>query len=193
MKNRIGIFGGTFNPVHKGHVAVALDFIKEISLDILYVIPNNIPPMKESHGVSGEDRLRMLKIAFEGIEGTIVSDIELKREGMSYTCDTVKAIKAFHPTDELFLLTGDDWIDRFFQWKNYEYILENASLVVAHREKSDITDSVDSLRKSSPNQVLILENDKIEVSSTDFRSSLDANLLPDGVYEYIKERGLYRK
>ena len=193
MKNRIGIFGGTFNPVHKGHVAVALDFIKELSLDILYVIPNNIPPMKESHGVSGEDRLRMLKIAFEGIEGTIVSDIELKREGMSYTCDTVKAIKALHPTDELFLLTGDDWIDRFFQWKNYEYILENASLVVAHREKSDITDSVDSLRKSSPNQVLILENDKIEVSSTEFRSSLDANLLPDGVYEYIKERGLYRK
>ena len=191
MTNKIGIFGGTFNPVHKGHLAVALDFIKEFSLDLLYVIPNNIPPMKESHGVSGEDRLKMLELAFCGVKEVVVSDIELEREGMSYTCDTVAELLRLHPLCELYLLTGDDWIDRFFLWKRSDYILDNVNLVIAHREKTDISASLERLKQASKNSVYILENNKIEISSTDFRSSRNRDLLPDRVYEYIEERGLY--
>ncbi|MBQ1205613.1 MAG: adenylyltransferase/cytidyltransferase family protein, partial [Clostridia bacterium] len=88
-KNRIGIFGGTFNPVHKGHVAIAEKFITSFSLDILYIIPNRISPLKDVRAVSGEDRTEMLKIAFSGNNKVRISDIELKREGTSYTCDTV--------------------------------------------------------------------------------------------------------
>ena len=189
--NKIGIFGGTFNPVHKGHVAVAESFIENLSLDLLYVIPNNIPPMKESHGVSGEDRFNMLKIAFSGNNNVAVSDIELKREGMSYTRDTVAAIKEMHPNSELYLLTGDDWIDSFDKWKDYRYILDNAQLVVAYREHSDITKSLDRLEALSGKRPKLLENKRIELASSEFRAQPNSEALPDGVFEYIKEKGLY--
>ncbi|MBQ4317437.1 MAG: nicotinate-nucleotide adenylyltransferase [Clostridia bacterium] len=192
-KNKIGIFGGTFNPVHRAHVEIANEFISKFSLDLLYVIPNNIPPMKESHGVSGEERFKMLEIAFSGNDKVKISDIELTRTGMSYTCDTVAEIKKIHPESELFLLFGDDWIDRFDKWKNYQYILDNANLVVAYRGDIDIKPSIDRLQKLSDKKILLLENNKILLSSTELRNGLKKDRLPDGVYEYITKRGLYRK
>ncbi len=189
--NKVGIFGGTFNPVHKAHVAVAEAFTHRFSLDLLYVIPNNIPPMKESHGVSGEDRFNMLKIAFSGNNKITVSDIELKREGMSYTRDTVAAIKELHPESELYLLTGDDWINDFDKWKDYRYILDNATLVVAYRGYNNITKALDRLEALSGKRPMLLENKRIELASSSFRAQPKAELLPDGVFEYIKEKGLY--
>ena len=192
MKNKIGIFGGTFNPVHRAH-EIAKDFIAKFDLDLLYVIPNNIPPMKESHGVSGEERFSMLKIAFSGNDKVKVSDIELARTGMSYTCDTIAEIKKIHPESELFLLFGDDWIDRFERWKNYKYILDNATLVVAHRFVDDIDTEIEKLQKLSDKKVFLLNNQKIQLSSTELRGEIKKDQLPDGVYEYIKKRELYRK
>lgn len=191
--NKVGIFGGTFNPVHKAHVAVALKFIEKIGLDLLYIIPNNIPPMKESHGVSGRDRLEMLNIAFSGYDKIKVSDIELMREGMSYTRDTVAVLKETHPQSELYLLTGDDWIEAFDKWKDYRFILDNATLVVAYREKKNITDAVNRLNSLSGKQIILLGNERTPLSSTELRESLREELLPEGVYEYIQKRGLYRK
>ncbi len=192
-KNKIGIFGGTFNPIHKAHVAIALEFIEKFGLDLLYVIPNNIPPLKNSHGVSGRDRIKMLEIAFADEKRAIISDTELKRGGMSYTSDTVDEIKALHPNDELFLLLGDDWIDRFDMWKDYKKILEKTTLVVAYRAKRDISEPLERLYRLSGKRALLLNNEKEELSSTDFRNCRDKNLLPKGVFEYIEERGLYRK
>lgn len=192
-KNRIGIFGGTFNPVHKGHVAVAEKFIENFSLDLLYIIPNRIPPLKDANTVSGEDRTEMLKIAFSGNNKVEISDIELKREGMSYTCDTVAELKAIHPESELFLMTGDDWIDSFDKWKNYKYLLENVNLVIAYRGEKDITASLDKLEAISGKRPNLLGNKRIVLSSSQFRSEPKAELLPEGVYEYIKKRGLYGK
>jgi len=91
--NKIGIFGGSFNPVHKGHILVAEKFIKELGLDLLYIIPNHISPFKDLENVSGEDRIEMLKIAFSGNSKIAIGDMELKRGGRSYTCDTVEEIK----------------------------------------------------------------------------------------------------
>jgi len=192
-KNKIGIFGGTFNPIHKAHFELAIEFIESFSLDKLYVIPNNIPPLKNSHGVSGGDRLKMLEIAFKNQPKVVISDIELARGGMSYTCDTVEEIKAAHPNDELFLLLGDDWIDRFDKWKNYKSILENATLVIAYRGVRDITEHSERLYRKTGKKPLLLNNEKLRYSSTDFRETMDGALLPEGVYEYIEERGLYRK
>ncbi len=190
--NKVGIFGGTFNPVHKAHVEIAEEFLKKFELDLLYIIPNNIPPLKQSHGVSGEDRVNMLKIAFSKQEKILVSEIELKREGMSYTCDTIDEIKTIHPQSELYFLMGDDWIDNFDRWKNYKYILDNVNLVVAYRGDRDITDAVKRLEDDSDKKrVFLLGNERILLSSSGFRENPEENDLPDGVFEYIKKRGIY--
>ncbi len=191
--NKIGIFGGTFNPVHKAHLAVAECFIENFGLDILYVIPNSIPPLKNKGNVSGEDRIEMLKIAFSGNEKIIISDMELKREGVSYTRDTIASLREMHPGDKLFLLTGDDWIDSFDKWKDYNFILDNATLVVATRSGEDITASLDRLEQLSGHRPQLLGNSKIPLSSTEFRNEPDGAFLPEGVYEYIQKRGLYLK
>lgn len=188
---RIGIFGGTFNPVHKAHVEIANEFLNKFSLDLLYIIPNNIPPLKESHGVSGEDRLNMLKIAFSGNDKVKVSDIELNRVGTSYTCDTIAEIKEMHKEGELFFLMGDDWIDNFDKWKNFRYILDNVNLVIAYRGEKDIGDSVERLEKLGALGVFLLGNERIKLSSSNFRNKPEKESLPLGVFEYIEKRGLY--
>ncbi len=193
VNKKIGIFGGTFNPVHKAHLAVAECFIENFGLDILYVIPNRIPPLKNMGNVSGEDRIEMLKIAFSGNQRVVISDMELKREGVSYTRDTISALREIHPNDKLFLLTGDDWIDSFDKWKDYNYILENATLVVATRSGEDITASLNRLESLSGHRPMLLGNGRIPLSSTEFRNNPEESLLPQGVYEYIKKRGLYLK
>lgn len=189
--NKIGIFGGTFNPVHKAHVAIAEEFIEKLSLDTLYVIPNNIPPMKHMESVSGEDRIRMLEIAFSGNNKVIVSDMELNRPGTSYTRDTIAELRRAHPKDELFLLTGDDWIESFHKWKDYRFILDNASLVVANRSGKDITEAAKRLEELSGKPPILLGNEITELSSTQFRQQHNKEALPEGVYEYIKKRGFY--
>ncbi len=191
VNKKIGIFGGTFNPVHKAHLAVAECFIENFGLDILYVIPNSIPPLKNMGNVSGEDRIEMLKIAFKGNNKIKISDMELKRQGVSYTRDTVAELRRIHPNDNLFLLTGDDWIDSFDKWKDYNFILENATLVVATRSGEDITASLDRLESLSGFRPMLLGNSKIPLSSTEFRNDPKGSLLPEGVFEYIKKRGLY--
>lgn len=190
-KNKIGIFGGTFDPIHKAHVAIANEFLNRFELDMLYVIPNKISPLKNSQSAYPEHRKEMLEIAFSGNERVVISDIELKREGVSFTCDTVAGLKEAHPESELFLLIGDDWIGRFDRWRNYRFIIENARLVVASRSGSDITADLDRLEELTGIRPIELGNGNIIASSSDFRDNRNKELLPNGVYEYIKERGLY--
>ena len=133
----------------------------------------------------------MLKIAFSHNEKVVISDIELKREGTSYTRDTVAELKAMHPDSELYLLPGDDWIDSFDKWKDYKFILENARLVVAVRSGNDIRASLDRLEGLTGIRPLTLQNEKIELSSSQFRADPKKEFLPNGVFEYITERGLY--
>ena len=190
-RNRIGIFGGSFNPVHKGHIIIADRFIKDFDLDLLYVIPNHISPFKKELEVSGEDRAEMLKIAFEGNQKIVIGNMELKRGGTSYTCDTVADIKMLHEKSDLFLLIGDDHAESFVRWKNFRFILENATLVVAARGDKDVGDALKNIEKTVGVKAELLENQPFECSSSDFRARPDENSLPDGVYEYIKKRGLY--
>ena len=190
-KTKIGIFGGSFDPVHKGHVAIAEAFINELSLDMLYIIPNRVSPMKNMGNVSSEDRYNMLEIAFSEIEKATVSDMELKRDGVSYTRDTVKELRSLHPESELYFLTGDDWIGSIHKWKDADYILKNVILVVARRSGKDITEAVENIYSLSGKRPMVLDNEIVNTSSTEFRLSLSKDALPQKVYEYIRERGLY--
>ncbi|MBE6692370.1 MAG: nicotinate (nicotinamide) nucleotide adenylyltransferase [Ruminococcaceae bacterium] len=189
--NKIGIFGGSFNPVHKGHILVAEKFIKELGLDLLYIIPNHISPFKDLENVSGEDRIEMLKIAFSGNSKIAIGDMELKRGGRSYTCDTVEEIKKLHPHSQLFLLIGDDLAEGFTRWKNAKFILENVNLVIATRNCENLLPLAENIKGFAQTSVDFLHNEAFECSSSSFRRNPDHSSLPQGVYEYIKKRGLY--
>ena len=188
---KIGIFGGTFNPVHNGHVATAKFFIERAGIDLLYVIPTNISPLKDPAAASAQDRFEMLKLAFEGISKVAVSDIELKREGTSYTFETIGELRKMHPKSRLYYLIGDDWLVGFDTWRNYEYILANARIVVANRSGRDLSEELRAFRKLTGKRPLVLDNPVVIASSTGFRAAPDASLVPEKVFEYIKERNLY--
>ena len=118
---RIGIYGGTFAPVHKGHVAAAEAFFRQMELDLLYVIPAGIPPHKQ---IDASDdpihRLRMCELAFDGMKNVIVSDMEIRREGKSFTVDTLRALSA--EDRRLFLLMGTDMMLTLDSWREPDEI-----------------------------------------------------------------------
>lgn len=200
-KEKIGVFGGTFNPPHLGHRHAAEVFVSEAGLDRLLVIPDFLPPHKEySGGVSAKERFAMSKIAFAGIPGAEVSDMELQRGGKSYTSDTLTVLAA--PDRELFFLTGTDMFLTLPTWHEPETIFRLATIACIRREsdphlEEEILRSAKQYRDHYHARTLLLSAPVVEVSSSDLRLGLAARdpavgrLLPDGVYAYIKEKGLY--
>jgi nicotinate-nucleotide adenylyltransferase len=189
---KTGIFGGTFNPVHTGHVHAAKAFINEMELDRLFILPNFIPPLKENACAPAADRLRMLEIAFQDVENIVIDDFELQSGGTSYTYKTVEHYKVLYPNDTLYLLIGDDNLLIFRKWRNFEYILGNCVLCVAMRSQADILTEKALLERDYGAQIHILQYDPTVISSTELRVELLPEYLPDGVFEYIRKKGLYQ-
>ena len=132
---RIGIYGGTFNPPHIGHIQAAVQAVTALKLDKLYLIPDCIAPHKTmpENTPTALQRLQMLNIAVAEYPQILVSDIEMQREGVSYTWETVMQLRKLHPDARLVLLMGTDMFLSFNTWKNPEYILQNAALGVFYR------------------------------------------------------------
>lgn len=197
---RIGIYGGTFNPPHLGHVAAAKHALKVLKLDKLLVIPDRIAPHKcmPEGSPAPEQRLRMLRAALDGAEKIEVSDLELHREGPSYTYETVAQVRRLYPQAEIVLLMGTDMFLCFWQWKNPELILKEASLAVFYRgekgEKQAIGEEKARM-EAAGHHVTLVENPVIDISSTTLRRMLVFRcadpFLPAGVGDYIREKGLY--
>ena len=198
MMRRIGIFGGTFNPPHKGHIAAAEAFLKAAELDELIIMPAFIPPHKDyDTSVSCEKRLKMCELAFGGIPKTKVSDIEISRGGKSYTYLTLQELSS--PEYELYFLCGTDMILTMGNWKNPEIIFSLAKICYIRRENDqDTANLIERKCKEYLDQygssVLPIEADVIEVSSSEIRSNLQSmsHYLSDEVVEYISEAGLYK-
>lgn len=132
---RIGLYGGTFSPVHVGHIMSALSFKKRFCLDKLIIMPAAIPPHKEiKDGVAKEHRLNMCRLAFEGQSGVTVSELEMNRTGKSYTFDTLTELRSQYENAELFMLCGTDMILTFDEWYRYEDIFRLVTLVCVRRE-----------------------------------------------------------
>ena len=196
---RIGIYGGTYNPPHIGHLKAAEYAIDALKLDRLLLIPTGVSPHKEmAAGASTADRLAMLELSAKGIEKAEVSDIEIRREGRSYTVDTLRAIQAEHPDSELFLLMGTDMFLSFMTWREPETIMQLAALAVFCRgekgERVKIEAQKAALEALGATAALV-ENPVTAISSTDLRRMLifgcaDPFLMP-GVGEYIRDHGLY--
>lgn len=197
---RIGIFGGTFNPPHIGHIQAAEQAVKALGLDRLILIPDGVAPHKTlpENSPTAWQRLDMLRLAAEGKEKIEVSDLELCREGISYTVDTVAALRKDHPEDELILLMGTDMFLCFEQWRNWQEILSNVSLGVFyrgdHQEESTIGQQKEKLDALGA-KVYLVENDVLAISSTQLRRLLAfhsaGEFLPQGVEDYIFRNGLY--
>lgn len=197
---RIGIFGGTFNPVHIGHIQAAKQALTALHLDRVLLIPDHIAPHKElpTGSPTPQQRLDMLRIAVQDCPGLEISDIELRREGVSYTYLTIQELKRMYPHDQLVLLMGTDMFTSFDSWRNPEEILKNASLGVFCRgdkkEKQTIAAQKERMEAMGA-QVELAHNDVIAISSTQMRRLLAfrcaGSFLPEGVLEYIREYRLY--
>jgi nicotinate-nucleotide adenylyltransferase len=189
---RVGIFGGTFDPPHVGHVSVARDVADALRLDRVVWMPAGRPPHKERDGhAPAEDRLAMVRAAIVGEDGFEVDAREVERPGPSYTVDSVRELSAELPAAELFVIVGADQFRAFGGWRDPEGILEHARLVVMNRP-GESEPPVDT----DP-RVLRVPVRQIDVSSTDVRETVCAgadasHMVPDGVLEIIEERGLYR-
>lgn len=194
---RIGIYGGAFNPVHKGHIKLAEEVKTKAHLDKIIIMPSGQSPHKSSQSlVESTHRLEMCRLAFEG-EDYIISDLEIKRQGKSYTVDTVTELKEIYPDDELYLIMGSDMLLSFHRWYRYEDILSSVTICATTRQ-GDI--SLDELKTYSRDvlkkETLIIDFEPFECSSTKVRNELLSgadvkSMLPERVLSYIMEKGLY--
>ena len=197
---RIGIYGGTFNPPHIGHMEAAQQAIKLLHLNKLLLIPDRIAPHKTlpKNSPTPQQRLQMLTVAASDIPQAEVSQLELRREGPSYTYLTVEELKRQYPQAQLVLILGTDMFLCFDSWKNWKWLIQNVIIAVLYRgqkgEQSAIREKRDALCALGA-QVELVENQVTAISSTDLRRMLAfgcaAPFLPDGVLEYIRENRLY--
>ena len=195
---RIGIFGGSFDPVHIGHVQSARQAAKMLRLDKLLMIPAGSPPHKNGCHVSGEHRLNMLRIALDGDPVVDACDLEIIRGGISYTYETVEAVGATYPNAEIFLLMGSDMFLSLQNWKYPERILSMATLAVFCRGHKDEQEKIAERKQeleAQGHKVVIVPNEVVNISSTQMRRLLAFRcadeFLPAGVGDYIRENGLY--
>lgn len=197
---KIGIYGGTFDPPHIGHLNAVKTAREQLEISRLILIPAGIPPHKrlQVSSASGEHRLNMVKLAAEYIGGAEVSDIEIKRTGKSYTSDTVREIKRENPDDEIYLFIGTDMLMIFEEWHEFQEIFQMCHVAVFAREEDDrdiIEKKSAELRSKYDADIDIIYNKAVSISSTELRSLLEARAgteyLTESVYSYILENGLY--
>lgn len=196
---RIGIFGGSFNPVHIGHLIIAEYFVEDLNLDACFFIPNHTSPfkVKDSELISSLHRLEMLNLSIQNNPKFFVDDFEIKKGGISFTFETILHFREEHPNDSLFLLIGADQIANFTQWKNWKIILNNSILVVAHRNISGGMKKIDTnIFAEYPERIIYLKNPAIEIASTEIRNRIKSGksikyLVPETVQSYIESNKLY--
>ncbi|SFP20715.1 nicotinate-nucleotide adenylyltransferase [Pseudomonas borbori] len=211
MPKKIGIFGGTFDPVHIGHLRSALEVAEFMALDELRLIPSARPPHREAPQVSARDRLAMVELAVAGLPPLRVDDRELKRDKPSYSIDTLESLRSeLAAADQLFLIIGWDAFCGLPSWHRWNELLEHCHILVLQRPDAD-SEAPETLRNllaarsiSDPlslegpgGQISFIWQTPLAVSATQIRTLLASGksvrfLLPDAVLSYIHAHGLYR-
>jgi len=187
---KIGILGGTFNPIHLGHLILAEEVREKLGLDKVIFVPTFLPPHKDNSDIAQAiDRLKMIRIAIRANKCFIVSDIEIKRNGRSYTIDTISALKKVYSNDELYFITGSDLLKYLEEWKDLNEIIKMVKFVVATRPGYPL--------EKIPAYISTVAIRAVDISAFEIRSCIRHNtsfryLVPDGVFKYITKRKLYR-
>lgn len=206
----IGILGGTFDPIHLGHLRMALELYEALDLAKVHIMPCFQPVHRKMPIASPEQRLAMVKCAVSGESALYADDREIRRKGPTYTIDTLLEMRAEMPDTPLSLLVGIDAFLGFPSWNRWKEILHHAHLIIAHRPQYQLpqTGIIAELMKERLQQEIayIHENlaggilfrpiTSLEISATDIRKQIAMGrnpryLLPDGVYDYIKQQGTY--
>ncbi|MBR0142248.1 MAG: nicotinate (nicotinamide) nucleotide adenylyltransferase [Ruminococcus sp.] len=196
---KIGIYGGSFNPVHNGHMHLAEAALKEFELDMIFFVPCRISPHRfDGDYVSGKDRLEMLRLACGDNPKFQVSGYELENERTSYSIYTVEYFKKKFPDDELYLLVGSDMLLSFEKWYRFEDILKNVTLAVVSRTDGDRDILLEKAEKLGEyGRITIGKSAPLMVSSTEIRKKIAKNencscYLDKNVVQYIRMGNLYR-
>lgn len=203
--SRIGILGGTFNPIHNGHLYIAAEAYRQLGLDEVWIMPDGIPPHKGMDvDVTRYQRIEMCEAAVSGISYMSVIDRELRTDGRSYSYITLSQIRKEHPSDELYFIIGEDSLDMFPTWVHPELIAQAVILAVAVRheeENRDIKTVCEDLRQRYGAKTALLDTEYMEISSTEIRNMIRYDLpgnreklsymLPKSVASYIEEHRLY--
>lgn len=196
---KTGLFGGSFNPIHNGHINLAVSVKESLGLDRVILIPSGTAPHKSSaEYAAAEDRLEMCRLACSGIDGLEVSDYEIMKSGKSYTIYTVEHFKKEFPEDELYWLVGSDMLLSFETWFRYRDILKNSSVAAISRTGDDINELLKMSEKLSEYGMCIVINaDTITISSTQLRKMIKNNCdlscyLNRKVVKYIILKNLYK-
>ncbi len=192
MDKNIALFGGTFNPIHCGHVEMAKQVLSLPQVEKLIIMPAFQPPHKEAPLlVSGEHRLNMCRIALGNLENIEFSELELARKGKSYTYDTVCELNSLYDR-RIALVCGGDMITTFSGWFRYRDILKLADLIAFRRigiDNEDFDKAINSLRDEGGN-ITVIDSEISDISSSEVRNG-NFNKVPQKVLEYIKDNGLY--
>lgn len=187
---KIGILGGTFNPVHIGHLILAEEVREKLGLDRIIFVPTALPPHKDNLNIApAKDRLKMLKLAVASNKFFTVSDAEIKRQGRSYTIDTLKEFQTKYRQDELYFIIGSDLLKYLNEWKDLAQILSMVKFVAATRPGYAL--------EKIPAHIHTLPIRAVDVSGFEVRQCVAQNksfgyLVTDKVFDYIKRKKLYR-
>lgn len=198
---KIGIFGGTFNPIHKGHIKCIEEIDKELSFDKILVIPDKFPPHKETKDLASDtDRLNMCSLAARRLKKAVVSDIEIKEQQKSYSVYTLRKLINIYPKDKfkLYFIMGSDMLLCFEKWYEYKEILSLCSLVCISRSDNDTSKlelCAEKLRDVG-GEVIIVNTEPLEISSSEIRQSIRDGkdlscFLDELVVKYILENDVY--
>ena len=199
---KIGLFGGTFDPIHNGHLHIARAFADEIGLDTVVFLPAGGPYHKDAASASATDRLAMVELATAEDARFAVSDCDIVREGATYTFDTVQIFRQQFPSAQLWWLMGSDSLMKLHTWKKWQMLVRETNIAVAMRQGGNLHQMPGELHawlgKSLQNgSVRILSAPMHNVSSTEIRRNLSAAGVSDGIppaaARYIREHRLYEK
>jgi nicotinate-nucleotide adenylyltransferase len=187
---KIGILGGTFNPIHMGHLILAEEVLQKIGLNKVIFVPANIPPHKDNGEIiPASHRLKMLRLAIRGNPHFSVSDIEIKRGNISYTIDTIKEYNKLYHGHELYFIIGSDMIKYLFEWKDLKEIISLVKFIVATRPGYPL--------ENLPDYMSTIDILAVDISAFQIRQCIKQKrsfryLVPDAVRNYILKKGLYK-
>jgi len=218
ITHHLGILGGTFDPIHYGHIKPALDAADLLALDKVLVMPAHIPPHKQSTHANAQQRLTMTKLACEPYPQLVPDSRELERSKVSYTVDTLSEIKQQHPSTTLYFMMGMDSLLSFTQWHRWQEILTLCHLVVATRPNyrldlakngldaslakrvkthAEVKHTAKQTQQKQQGSIILITNQSVDISSTEIRLAIKSGedisaFLPSDVHQYIQQQNLYQ-